>query len=296
MKNIILLSGVLLYSVFCFTSCKEEGMDDSIPANPVMTPIKAVIAQDGPETVQAVISDKTKTIELSLKNLKSLSSVNLQLSIAKRAKLIAPSDTILTMDLTKPCEIVVNNLIKDVTYTLKATIPEFSMVNVNKHKAYLLSNDSPGIEGNIDKLWDGLRMSKAEAYDEVSYGNYLCGDPNNAPSSFTFDIGETVNLYRFRASLYWAYTNVCPKRYELWGYLGDGAPSKGGDWKEWTKLGDIDNSGSKLTDFGEGDNLYFKKENSPKVRYLRVRCLENYRGGGSTIFSLCEVNVWGFNM
>ncbi|WP_099464614.1 DUF5000 domain-containing lipoprotein [Parabacteroides provencensis] len=294
MKNIILLSGVILYSVFCFTSCEEEGMDESIPVNPVMTPIKAVTAEDGAETVQAVISDKTRTIELSLKNLQSLSNVNVHLSIAKRAKLIAPSDTILKLDLTKPNEVVVNNLLKDVTYTLTATIPEFTMIDVSKHKAHLLSNDSRVLEGNIDKLWDGLRMSKPEAYNEVNYGNYLCGDPGNAPSSFTYDIGETINLYRFRASLYWAYTNVCPKRYELWGYLGDGVPSQNGDWDEWTKLGDIDNSNSRLTDFGEGDNLYFEKDKSPKVRYLRLRCLENYRG--TTSFSLCEVNVWGYNM
>ncbi|WP_187117258.1 DUF5000 domain-containing lipoprotein [Parabacteroides bouchesdurhonensis] len=295
MKKIIILSGAILCTLLNLTSCHEDGLDDSIPLNPVMTPIKSVTAQDGDETVAAVITDKNKTIELSLKNLTSLSNVDIHLSISKRAKLVSPADSILTVDLTQPYEIVVNNLIKDVTYTLTASIPEFVQIDNTKHKAYLLSNDSRALEGDINKLWDGKRMSKPEAYDEVNYGNYLCGT-DDGPSSFTFDIGESIHLYRFRASLYWAYTNVCPKRYELWGYLGESEPSKSGDWSEWTKLGDIDNSESLLADFGEGDNIYIEKENSPKVRYLRLRCLENYRGDNSSSFSLCEVTVWAYNM
>lgn len=295
MKKIVVLASVTLCSLLNFTSCEEDGLDDSIPENPVVTPIKAVTAQDGEESVKAVITDKTKTIELSLKNLRSLSNVDIHLSISKRAKLISPADTVLTVDLTQPYTIVVNNLIKDVSYTLTASIPEYIQVGHTKHKASLFSNDSPKMEGDIDKLWDGKKMSKPEAYDEVNYGNYLCGS-TNGPSSFAFDIGETIHLYRFRASLYWAYTNVCPKRYELWGYLKDGVPSQSGDWSEWTRLGEIDNSGSLLSDFGEGDNIYIEKENSPKVRYLRVRCLENYKGNGTTSFSLCEIAVWAYNM
>lgn len=293
MKKICILISMILCAGLGVTSCEEDGLDDSIPENPVMVPIKAVTAQDGDEVVNAVINDKSKTIELSLKNLRSLTNVDVCVSISKRAKLISPADTVLTLDLTQSYSIVVNNMLKDLTYTLTASIPEFIQVDYKKHKAYLLTNDSPKMEGDINKLWDGKKMSNPEAYEEVSYGNYLCGN-DQGPSSFTFDIGETVHLYRFRASLYWAYANVCPKRYELWGYLGKGEPSQSGDWGEWTKLGDIDNSESLLSDFGEGDNVYIEKENSPKIRYLRLRCLENYRG--TTAFSLCEVAVWAYNM
>ncbi|WP_106828496.1 DUF5000 domain-containing lipoprotein [Parabacteroides pacaensis] len=295
MKKIIVLASLWIGTCLSFHSCSEEGMDESIPVNPVMVPIKAVTAQDGDQIATAVISDKTKTIELNLLHARSLSEVKVQLSISKRAKLISPTDTLLTLDLTQPYSIVVNNLVKDLTYTLTASIPEYLQIDPAHYKAYLLGNDSPKLEGDINKLWDGLRMSKPEAYGEVSYGNYYCGTNSTEPSSFTFDIGETVYLYRFRASLYWAYTNVCPKRYELWGYLGDGLPSAGGDWNEWTKLGEIDNTGATAEDFGEGDNLYFEKDSAPKLRYLRVRCLENYRGAGQTNFSLCEVTVWGYN-
>ena len=107
------------------------------------------------------------------------------------------------------------------------------------------------------------------------------------------DDGSYYDLKRFRASLYWPLSNVCPKVYELWGYMGGGEPPLTGDWSDWTKLATIDNSSSTLADFGEGDNIYFEKEDSPKARYLRVKSIENYKG--NTFISLCEVTFWAWN-
>lgn len=291
MKKIILLLSILFcIGTILLTSCKEDKLDESIPLNPVMTPIKAVTAKDGDKIVSAVISDKNRTIELSLKNLRNLSNVDVSLSVSKRAKLLSPQDTILTLDLTEPYEIVISNLYRDITYTLTATIPEFIEIDKSIFNEFRLNNDSPAEEGNILTLWDGGIMSKPEAYDEIGYRNYLTGE------CFTVDLGDYYNLYRFRASLYWAYTNVCPKKYELWGYETEGVPPTDGDWANWTKLGSINNSSSTLADFGEGDILEFLKEDSPRVRYIRVKCLENYRNPPSTIFSLCEITFWAWNI
>jgi hypothetical protein len=291
MKKILLLLSILFcVGLFLFNSCKEESMDESIPLNPVLIPIKAVTAQDGDEIVSGVISDRNRTIELSLKNLRNLHSVNVNLSISKRAKLLSPQDTILTLDLTEPHQIMINNLYKDITYTLTATIPEYIEIDKSKFKEFRLNNDTQKTEGDIVNLWDGGIMSKPENYGEIGYRNYLTGE------CFTVDMGDHYNLKRFRANLYWAYTNVCPKKYELWGYEGDGEPPINGNWSNWTKLGGLDNSNSTLADFAEGDVLEFTKGESPLVRYIRVKCLENYRNPPTTAISLCEITFWAWNM
>lgn len=284
---IILLSSSLIIQ----NSCKEYSFDETVPVNPVLTPIKSVIAMDVDEEVEAVISNRDKTIELSLKNLRSLSSVDVKLNISKRAELISPNDTILNLDLTIPHEIVVNNLFKDIVYTLTASIPEFIEVDKSKFREFKLNNDSPPQDNtNILNLWDGQAMSAPENYGEIGYRNYLTN------SSFTVDLGDHYNLKQFKANLYWAYTNVCPKKYELWGYEGEGEPPIDGDWNNWTKLAGIDNSSSTLADFAEGDSVEFTKEESPFVRYIRVKGVENYRNPPTTIFSLCEISFWAWNL
>lgn len=289
-RNLIFIICIMLCFIAFLYSCEDAKFDESLPINPVLTPIKSVTAQDGKEIAVGVISDKDRTIALDLKNLKSLSNVNVHLSISKRAKLISPTDTILTLDLTKPYHIRVDNLYSELDYTLTASIPEFISIDNSVFKEYRLDNDTQKMEGNIVYLWDKGIMSKPENYGEIGYRNYLTGE------CFTFDMGDYYHLYRFRASLYWAYTNVCPKKYELWGYLKDGTPPSDGDWGKWTNLGTLDNSKSTLADFAKGDMLEFTKDKSPLVRYLRVKCLENYKNPSTTAISLCEITLWGYNM
>ena len=293
MKKIFLYLSIILCSgMVLFSSCSNDTIDESIPVNPVLTPFKAVTAEDGPTIANAEISDKNRTIELELYNLKSLKEVKVNLKVSKRAKLLAPIDTVLTLDLTKPYEITINNLYDDLTYTITASIPEFILVNKSPFKEFRMNNDGAAEEGRMSYLWDGGIMSKPNNYDEIGYRNYL------TKSSFTFDIGTRFDgsyydIKRFRASLYWPYSNVCPKIYELWGYMGAGEPPTTGDWSDWKKLGTMDNSSSTLAVFGEGDNINFEKVDSPQVRYLQVKLIENYRG--DAFFSLCEVTLWAWN-
>ncbi|MFA6702171.1 MAG: DUF5000 domain-containing lipoprotein [Dysgonamonadaceae bacterium] len=284
---------ILLFTGTVFlTSCSEDKLDESIPLNPVLAPFKAVTAADGPVVANATISDKDRTIEFEFLNLKNLKEVKVNLHVSKRAKLLAPIDTVLTLDLTKPYEITINNLYDDITYTLSASIPEFIPADKSKFNEYRLNNDGAPEEGDIKFLWDGGIMSKPNNYDEIGYRNYL------TKRSFTIDIGHRYDgsyydIKQFKASLYWPYSNVCPKVYELWGYMSPGEPPISGDWANWTKLGTMNNSSSTLANFGEGDNIHFDKEESPQARYFRVRLVENYRS--DTFISLCEVSFWAWN-
>lgn len=296
MKKIIsYLTIILFIGVAILSSCGKDKFDESLPLNPVLIPFKAVTAEDGPVIAYAEISDRNRTIEFEFYNLKSLESVEVHLSISKRAELIDPLDTIMTLDLREPQELTINNLYDDITYTLTASIPEFIIADKSKFQGMKLNNDGAPEAENIACLWDGRSMVTPEAYWEVDYKNYL------TRGAFTFDIGTRYDgsyydLKQFKANLYWAYTNVCPKVYELWGYMSAGEPPIDGNWDDWEKLGTIDNSGSTLDDFAEGDSLHFDKEESPKVRYLRVKAVENYRPNSDTFISLCEITLWGWNM
>lgn len=293
MKKISIYLIVIFFSVSgVFSSCTKDKLDESVPVNPVLKPFKAITAEDGTEMVNASISDKDKTIVLQFNNLKNLKEVKVKLDVSKRAKLISPSDTVMTLDLTEPYKITINNLFDDVIYTLSASIPEYIQANKSQFKEYKLDNDGAPAEGAIEYLWDGGIMSKPNNYGEIGYRNYL------TKGSFTIDIGTRYDgsyysIKQFKASLYWPYSNVCPKVYELWAYMSPGEPPVSGDWSDWRKLGTMDNSSSTLEDFAEGDNIHFTKEESPQARYFRIKLVENYRS--DSFFSLCEVTFWAWN-
>lgn len=288
--SLLLFSGMVL-----LTSCSEDKLDESIPLNPVLAPFKAVTAVDGPIVANATISDKDRTIVFELLNLKNLKEVKVNLHISKRAKLLAPLDTVLTLDLTEPYEITINNLYDDITYTVSASIPEYIVVDKSKFKANNLANDPIPGGSPMSCLWDNGYMSKPEDYGSINYNNYWC------TSSFTFDIGTRYDgsyyyLKQLKVHLYWAYTHTCPQKYELWGYMSPGEPPASGNWEDWTKLADIDNSSSKLADFAQGDNVHFDKDNSPSVRYLRIICRKNWRDTPPlTNISICELSLWSWN-
>ncbi|MDD4159252.1 MAG: DUF5018 domain-containing protein [Proteiniphilum sp.] len=121
----IISIGLFLCMGSWLCSCEEKEMDESLPINPVLNPILSVTAQDGNQIATAVISNNDLTIHLELANLRAeeRKAVPVKIHISKRAKLIAPTDTVLTLDLTQPHLITINNLYKDVTYTLTASAP-----------------------------------------------------------------------------------------------------------------------------------------------------------------------------
>lgn len=168
---------------------------------------------------------------------------------------------------------------------------------------YRCDNDSPIIAGTMSNLWNGLRSvtngNNYEWADEAGWADYNTGgtdDNLQVPGVFTVDLGIKAKLLRIRFNFYWPWQNACPKRYEIYGYLGNGAPNKNGDWSQWTRLKEIDNTGTETNEhYAEGDNIYFEdKATAPEVQYLRVKCLENYSGGQHTRISFSEIAFWAY--
>lgn len=166
MKRIFLYFSITLICGALLSSCGNDKLDESIPVSPVLTPFKSVTAEDGSVIAEAVISDKDKTIVFSLLNVENLKNVKVKLNLSKRTKLVSPMDTLLTLDLTEPYEVVVNNLYDDITYTI--SVPEFISVKELWRKTGSLinftrdNNRSVAISGDYLVVHD---RGKKGAYD-----------------------------------------------------------------------------------------------------------------------------------
>jgi len=152
-----------------------------------------------------------------------------------------------------------------------------------KFRAVILPTDIAGY-GNglvIENMWDGI----------VAEGYAMWHSIGNAgmPMHVTFDLGVTAKLSRFtlwqRSGAY-IYNHGNPKRYEIWGSV---SPAADGSFTNWTLLttclsvkpsggptgvntkDDVDAAAR-----GEENNIPL---NAPKVRYIRVKILENWSGG-----------------
>ena len=231
MKKIFLYLSILLCSgIVLFSSCSEDKLDESIPLNPVLTPFKTVTAEDGEAIAKATISDKDRTIIFDFKNLKSLKAVKVNLKVSKRAKLLAPIDTILTLDLTKPFEISVNNLFDDLTYTV--SVNDFLGIDELWKKTGSLmdftkdNNRSVGFSGDYLVVHDRGRKG-AYNYFNVETGeeagvlsnegvnmdplHMITDDAGNIVScSFTPGLGSEMRVY------WWNGVKAAPKQLFAW--------------------------------------------------------------------------------
>lgn len=379
MKKIrILKLSFLLIELIIMTACSSDNLDHSVPVTPVQNPIKAVTAIDGNDsTVNGVVDNMGKTISMlfSHKTVEELKSTPLKITFGTRTKRISPTDSIVTVDLTKPYSIIVNNLVEDQTYVLNATVvpllsvkakdgdggmvnavidqekhtvdftfnklqpedldsielhieyssaakpitPKDSVVRVNlrngytikvndmkedisyavtakiistcpkPYKEFHLDNDGKQQEGNISYLWDNETMQNIGDYGSVKYHNYL------TTGSFTVDLGNWYYLKDFTANFYWFLTNVCPKKLQLYGYTKEGTPPTDGNWDDWTPLGSsVDNTDFPEENFAQGDVVSFPYEEAPYCRYVRVRCLENFKATPTQEFSLGEITFTSY--
>jgi len=142
-------------------------------------------------------------------------------------------------------------------------------------------------------IWDG----KFSANFALPYGDYTNVTTNDtkSPLHITVDLGVTEHLRRLRLNHYYTYTNRAPRKYEIWGAEN---PAADGSWEGWTKLADFEQvkptaAGADKTAWEAGDNINFSR-NLPKVRYLRIRCTQNWRGG-DTNFAIAEITLWAFD-
>nr|WP_121272232.1 DUF5000 domain-containing lipoprotein [Pedobacter schmidteae] len=155
-------------------------------------------------------------------------------------------------------------------------------------------------EWNIAKrfIWDGNWSSN---FNEP-YGNWLnvsTNGPNDGtPMHITFDMGVTAKLSRFRINHYYRYIDRGMRKYEIWGRT---ATPVDGSWNGWVKLISYEQKkpsglpGESYTAADAeawiaGDNGNF--DNSfPAVRYIRIKCLENWVGHGNLNFA--EISLYG---
>lgn len=111
---------------------------------------------------------------------------------------------------------------------------------------------------------------------------------NKIPCWFTFDMGVSNSINRFKM---WQandrlYNQQNVKTFEVW---GSNNPNPDGTWDSWTKLTtctSIKPSGSPLGTNTAADIAYAKAgeefvlpAGSPKVRYIRIKCLTNWGNG-----------------
>lgn len=192
------------------------------------------------------------------------------------------------------------------TDTLFATLtPLFeTQLDKSKFRIYRMPNDS--------KLVDQWNISVGFAFDgkwSSVWGSPYDGNGNNwlnistdqltvDPTWITFDMGTKNKLSRFRVNHYYRYINRGMKRYEIW---GSNDPNPDGSWDSWTKLISYEQkkpSGLPYETYNDadaaawllGDQADFPLT-APAVRYLRIRCLENWQGTGDLSFS--EITLYG---
>ncbi|MVT09365.1 DUF4959 domain-containing protein [Chitinophaga tropicalis] len=168
----------------------------------------------------------------------------------------------------------------------------------SKFATFNLPGDAPQVTNGaaLQYIWDGKL-----GWPYTSFTNQVPG--GQGPHTITFDLGTTGKVSRVwirpypEGSRYYYLTTM--KRFEIYGSV---APSLSGALDDsWVLLGSYtvvkpsglpygtDNSEDQATaaaGFNWDADLL-----APKIRYMRVRCLENFAGGTSQ--SINELKVYG---
>lgn len=155
--------------------------------------------------------------------------------------------------------------------------------------------------GVMSRLWDGV--TKASKGNQ----NYYLQQTGNEKIFFTFDLGVTVKLSRFKfwGRDQWYFNLHNPKEFEIWGT--DNASIAYGDpcsWEGWDLLlsgtstkpsGEEVLPYNQLTSediaYAEAGEEYEFPEEAPYVRFIRFKTLSTWTG--SQNFHIAELSFWG---
>lgn len=167
------------------------------------------------------------------------------------------------------------------------------------YRGIVLPNDAPRHDSTpIEGLWDGEIMNWAKVY--LTKGTY-----NEGPHIFTFDLGLEAQLSRVKIWDYPEYYNgrtyyykAAMKRFQIYGST-ELEPT--GDLDQWILLGEYEETKPSGLPYGEQNDEDYQAANSgfswdipidvPKIRYLRILCLENW--GGGEALAIGEIQVYG---
>jgi hypothetical protein len=126
------------------------------------------------------------------------------------------------------------------------------------------------------------------------------------PFSFTFDLGVTAKLSRYkiwqRQGDVWAFGHGNPHKWELW---GSNNPASDGSYTNWILLGTYImekpsgnpsgvNTAADYAAQKEGQE-YSVPDNAPAVRFLRWKHIDNWSSidGQIGFVHIAEINIWG---
>ncbi|TCC97319.1 DUF4959 domain-containing protein [Pedobacter hiemivivus] len=152
-------------------------------------------------------------------------------------------------------------------------------------------------DGAMPFAWDGKAIP-----DQRGAGLHTGNASTGVPKYITFDLGVQAQLSRFSQQTiqderHW-YNDVSLRRYEVWGIS---QYNTNGSFDGWTKLATVTNvkpSGLPTGIFTEDDRVAGRigdevniPVDMPKVRYIRIRCLQNW--SGNTNMCISEMTFWG---
>lgn len=182
---------------------------------------------------------------------------------------------------------------------IKRVKPIFEeQMDPTKFRGFVLPGDAPQVTNGarLEYAWDGLL-----GWPNTSFTHQING--GDQPHMITFDMGVTAKISRFwirpfpEGTRFYYLSTM--KRFEIY---GSNNPNLNGALDDsWILLGSYevvkpsglpygtDNSEDQAT-AGAGFNWEVDLQ-APKVRYIRIRCLENFAGG--TAQSINEIKVYG---
>lgn len=152
--------------------------------------------------------------------------------------------------------------------------------------------DNVSIGLGLYRLWDGT----------IAYWQRMMTKVTEGPQWISFDVGQHAHLSRI---VIWghiendfAFYGGCIRKFEIWGSAN---PDPDGSWESWIKLGSYENIKPSGLPYGQqtAEDLaacyagfsYSFPIDAPKLRYLRIKCLENWVGG--TNMDLDEIQMYG---
>lgn len=218
-----------------------------------------------------------------------------------------------------------NNLEEDFTYTIAASRAQIMQVDHTQCTVLQLDTDADyqrTKEVDPSRCFDGKHMSKKALTGEVAYNQLRLDDgksrarpPNAATPSRSTRASRCAFEDRLLALL--AYENQQPAVYELYAYTLSGEPAQTGEWTNWEKILEVDDSDkwqiTKNAEAGSENDLTvngtvveFKYGELPEARYYRFKMLKNfyaafgtamnqYWSGRINYFALSEVELWRYN-
>ncbi|MCF3111772.1 DUF4959 domain-containing protein [Niabella sp. CC-SYL272] len=170
----------------------------------------------------------------------------------------------------------------------------------NLFRAFVLPGDAPQVTNGarLEYAWDNRLGWPYTSFTLQTTGG-------TGPHTISFDMGVTAKLSRIwirpypEGARYYFLSTM--KRFEIWGSAN---PSLTGAFDNtWTLLGSYEVEKPSGLAYGTDNSLDQETAaagfnwdidlNAPKVRYIRIRCLENFAGG--TAQSINELSVFGDN-